>query len=144
MNPTTTTRRRWFRHLVLACLLMVAGFIVYLLYFMPTMREQFDRIEIGMPLAGAVALLGQPPDLASRIKGRIEDPSTFVTNANPPADVRDLHRHYNFNQWNFTDLTIVVVTNDDSEIVCRYASNENLAPWYQRLLDAVKRGLHLR
>jgi hypothetical protein len=139
-----TKRRRWPLRVLLALLLIFASFAIYVLYFGPTVQEQFDRIEIGSQLSDVERLLGRPSDIASRMKGRIENDAIFVANANPPPDVRDHYRFFNLHQWNASELTIIVVTDDDGKVACKYTSKGVLASWYQRLLDAVKRGLHLR
>jgi hypothetical protein len=132
---------RWLRRLALTLLLISGAFAAYLYFFREDLAARFEQIEIGMNLEDVERLLGRRADTTFRMKGRIENATTFVANDHPPADLRDHYRHYDLFQWNSAEITIVVVADDQGEVACRYTAEGNLAPWHQRVLDAIKRGL---
>jgi hypothetical protein len=102
-------------------------------------KANFDSIEIGMSLDEVHELLGGRPDYEWYAKGRVEDPTTFVTTMNRMVE-KDLgHADYSVRQWQSTELAIMVVTDQDGRVACRYSHDPGPQPWYAPLLEMLGR-----
>ena len=122
-------RTVWSRPVLAVALAIIVAAVLFTLW--PKQRissANFDKIEIGMPQAELRELLGAP-EFDSVVFGLVEGPKTFSTNfhfSNEQLRQRGF-RDYGYQQWNSSDITIVVISDQQGEVVCRY--NLEGQPW---------------
>jgi hypothetical protein len=103
-------------------------------------QSRFSKVEIGMTPGDVEALFGRSPDQVMRIHGAVRDPSTFVAVSDRQRQKTPRHQ---LRQWTSTELTAVVIFEDD-RVVCRYTGDGQKNAWYFRFLRAVERSVRLR
>jgi hypothetical protein len=113
-----------------AALLVVSGALVFWLYLHRDQVSQstFDRIDLDMPVKEVHALLGRRPDRQGHLREFDEADS----------EVRS------FQEWNASELTIVVMFDANGRVVDRYRYEPEGQPWYLRLLQTAKRSFGLQ
>lgn len=100
-------------------------------------RETFSRIEVGAGLQEVETLLRRKADHSERIRGSVADADTFLFDADPNDQI-----DFGFHQWNASQITIVVITDAEGRVVCRYCSTP--PPAWQQTLTNVRRNLRTR
>jgi hypothetical protein len=100
----------------------------------------FSRIEPGMSRAEVERILG-PPGVSLTMNGRVEDPSTFVTNADPEVQRRLRHRDYQYAGWErigLLEARAASVIFDGDRVICRYISTSRPDGYWQRILQRLR------
>jgi len=131
--PGTPTKRprRWLLVVSLSFLLMAAGLSAYLYHFRdPVTRSNFNRIAEGMTADEVHALLSRRPDHVGSTKW-MEPPDT-------PWQVGRLRKCKHL-QWDSSELTIVVVIDDETNrVIDHFEVEAQIQPWYIRWFNGVK------
>ena len=92
----------------------------------------FDKIEIGMSQTELYGLLGAP-EFDRVLFGLVEGRNTFTTNfyfSNEQLRQRGF-RDYRFQQWTSSEISIVVVSDQEGQVVSRYSHEGR--PWNWRM-----------
>lgn len=86
-------------------------------------RESAANVQIGMKRDALHRLLGEPDQQFIQV-GRVDDDTTFVTNASlSAAELKAAgHRKYIFEQWVTRQFTLIVIIDSGDEVVCQYRS----------------------
>jgi hypothetical protein len=93
----------------------------------------FSKSQIGMSQAELRGLLGDP-EFDSVLFGLVEGPKTFITKFDFSNEQEQLRQRgfqdYRFQQWTSSEISIVVVSDQEGQVVCRYSSEGR--PWEWR------------
>jgi hypothetical protein len=130
--------RRWLRsHPRLAAALftgaLVASFLGLLVLLWPPnpiTRANFDRIRVGMSQAELYGLLGAP-QYQTVESGLVEGPETYATNRDQSDEERRRRgfREYRRQQWTSSEVTIIVISEPQGRVVCRYSGDGQTRDW---------------
>jgi hypothetical protein len=100
----------------------------------PITQANFVRIQIGTSEAELRHLLG-PPDFQLIESGLIDGPETYVTNRDQSDDERRRRgfRDYRREQWTSAEVEIVVISDMEGRVVCKYSGPGQRTGWFTRL-----------
>jgi hypothetical protein len=123
----------------------LGGIVVVLIPVMqgssPVTRANFDKIQIGTPLAEVHRMLG-PPEFHTVEFGLVEAPGSYITR---PGDGEEEARRRGFKQyrrqqWNSSEFDIIVISDIEDRVVYRYGGPGQgfdllvlLRRWWSRL-----------
>ena len=127
-------RALWSRPvLAFAALAIIVGAVILALWPKEKITAvNFAKIEVGMPQAELRGLLG-PPEFDRVLFGLVEGRNTFTTNfyfSNEQLRQRGF-RDYRFQQWTSSEISIVVVSDQEGQVVSRYSHEGR--PWNWRM-----------
>jgi hypothetical protein len=103
-------------------------------------RANFQRIQVGMSQAELWALFGRPEYDTVEL-GLVPGPETFTVNFDQSDDERHRRgfRNYRRQQWTSREITIVVISEPDGGVVCRYSCEGQWRGWREFLRSWVSR-----
>jgi hypothetical protein len=106
----------------------------------PVSRANFGRIQLGMSQAEVHSLLGKPGIQTVQL-GLVTGPDRYVTNFSQSVEEcrQRGFRDYQWQQWISTELSIVVVFDLESRVVCRYAGPGEKPYWIEVLQSWLSR-----
>ncbi len=101
-------------------------------------KANFDKIQIGMSQEELRRLLG-PPEFDKVEVGLVKDPNTYsITLSTPPEELRRQgHKDYRWQQWTSSEISIVVVSDMEGQVVCRYPGPGQEWDWREFLRSLV-------
>jgi hypothetical protein len=137
---TSTPRPPWRRGWPYAVLSLAVATILAVSFWLAPLplgrpnkitRENFRKINLGMPQAELSELMGAP-EVSSTGLGKVEGPETYTINpALSAAEQRARgFREYRFQQWTSSDILIVVITDAEGTVVCRYCGEGPKVHWF--------------
>jgi hypothetical protein len=97
-------------------------------------RANFQLIQVGMSQADLCDLLGRP-DYDTVELGLVQGPETYTVNFSQSDDERHRRgfRNYRHQQWTASEITIVVISDPEGHVVCRYSSEGQGRRWFDSL-----------
>jgi hypothetical protein len=100
----------------------------------PVSRANFRRIEVGMPQAEVCSLLGAPEYEVEEL-GLVYGPETYTVNFGQSDEERRRRgfRDYRRQQWTSPEISIIVISDSEGKVVCRY-SGKGREPYWLALL----------
>jgi hypothetical protein len=116
---------RWLRSHPWLTLAALAGAVVTLSWIVlggnQVTRSNFDRIQLGMSRADVHDLLG-PPEFQVVESGLVDGPASYITNREQTDEERRRRgfRDYRREQWSSSEIEIVVISDLEGRVVCRY------------------------
>jgi hypothetical protein len=118
----------WLAAAGLAC--AVVALLIVLWSPNPVTRANFGRIRIGMSQAELHRLLGAP-DYQTVESGLVDGPETYITNRDLSDEERQRRgfRDCRRQQWTSPEVTIVVISDTDGQVVCRYSGDGQRSGW---------------
>lgn len=135
---------KWLRsHPLLA--LFILGLVAATVAFVLWPRERvtlanFQKIDLGMSQADVTALLGTPGIQVAEL-GFITDEKTYSVNFSLDKDDlrRKGHRDYLFQQWDSREIVIVVISDQDGHVVCKYSNDGRKWSWRELIPSSIRR-----
>jgi hypothetical protein len=108
----------------------------------PVSRANFRGIEVGMPVAEVCRVLGAPQVDVEEL-GMVGGPGTYSVNFGPSAEEqrRRGFRVCRRQQWSSPDITIIVISDPEGQVVCRYSGEGQEPYWLARLRSWLSRWL---
>jgi hypothetical protein len=119
--------------LLLAALAVIAAFFGYAAWTWrpnPVSPESFERIRVGMTREEVIDLLGKPGYEAMQL-GLVNGPDSYSTNSHfSPTELRRMgYPDFRFQQWTSRTVSIMVVTDGEDRVACRYAREGRRPDW---------------
>jgi hypothetical protein len=132
-------RQRWGLPRSYLWVALLAAAAVATMFFLWPRRAvtlaNFQRIQLGMSQADLCSLLGQPEYDTVEL-GLVRGPETYSLNFHESEKerLRRGFRDYRRQQWTSSEIMIIVISDPDGSVVCRYSGDGQRPGWLDVLI----------
>jgi hypothetical protein len=100
----------------------------------PITRANVARLQIGISQAELRHLLGEP-DSQIVESGLVDGPEHYITNRDLSDDERRRRgfREYRREEWTSAEVDVVVISDTEGRVVCKYSGPGQPTDWFARL-----------
>jgi hypothetical protein len=108
----------------------------------PGILATVSKIRVGMSRVEVRRLLGGPASYQAKQLGLVRGPDAYTTNRSAdPQTLRERgFRDYLFEQWSSPEVSIMVVSDMEGRVVCRYSGKgQTGVNWVWVVIERVKR-----